>query len=167
MNIGKLRRPCCGRGSRCAGHKKRVCKDPLQKQTHRSANRKGKQMKESSNNFQQNEKPFGGFQQNEKPFGGAVHGCGSIMSFIAHELAVCEEVLNGQRREVLQVRQIYFSSDGRREVVLTELEFLLNDLKGGIQYVRDRLAKLKPNLLIASAARRLNEEEYPDEFDEE
>jgi hypothetical protein len=123
-------------------------------------------MKESSNNLQQNEKPFGGFQQTEKPFRGSFATFGSYMSFIAHELAACEEVLNGQRREVLQVRQIYFSSDRPREVVLMELDFLLYGLKGGIQYVRDRLAKLKPNLLIADAALLLKEE-YPDEFDEE
>jgi hypothetical protein len=130
-------------------------------------NSKGKQMKESSNNIQQNEKPFGGFEQNERPFDGAVNDCGSILSLIAHELAVCEEVLNEQQREVLQVRQLYFASDNPGEVVLSELDFLLYGLKGGIQYVRDRLAKLKPNLLIAYAARRLKEEEFPDEFDAE
>jgi hypothetical protein len=124
-------------------------------------------MKKSSSNILKIEKPFGGFEQNERPFGGAVNDCGSIMSFIAHELAVCEEVLNGQQREVLQVRQLYFASDKPSEVVLRELDFLLYGLKGGIQYVRDRLAKLKPNLLIAGAARRLKEEEFPDEFDAE
>jgi hypothetical protein len=109
------------------------------------------------------------FQQNENPFGGAVGNCGSIMSVIADELAACEEVLNGQRREVLQVRQLYFSSDKPSEVVLMELDFLLYGLKDGIQYVRDRLAKLKPRLLrdLISHAIRCREEEYPDEFDEE
>ena len=116
-------------------------------------------MKKSNSNILKIEKPFGGFQPNEKPFRGAVGSCGSIMSYIAHELAACEEVLNGQRREVLQVRQIYLSSDRPSELVLMELHYLLYGLKGGIQYVRDRLAKLKPNLLIAGAVRRLDEEE--------